>query len=148
MAAPTTTVKWIYPPSAPITGFHRRGIVNLTSVSSDNTVEDAIKVDRSTIMSTLGKLPTKIIVEKIEYLLFNMEVKLYWEHSTGDETIAYLSAGRASDEPVSGKMDWRGNGNVPSTDPAAATDGDIKLVTVAPSLGSTYNITLHLRFKE
>jgi len=146
------TTKWIYPPTAPSTGLHRRAIVNLTANATDGTDEAAVtKIDRSAIIGHDGNMPQKIAIEKVQFHVVNFEVLLYWIEAGGDETICFLSGGTGTeDNSVAGEFDWiqgGGNGLLPPAVPAAATDGDIAITTSGADDYASYNITLSLRFK-
>lgn len=113
-------------------------VVVLTNIS-DGTGETAVvKVDKSTLTGPNGKEPSKLVVEKIEYALSGMQVRLFWDHTVDDE-IAMLDG--------AGFFDWTSVGGKP--DPGSAGDtGDIILTTFGHTLGDTYTITLWLRKKD
>ena len=116
----------------------KRRVVRLTNIS-DGTGESAVvKVDRSALIGPDGTSPTKLVVEKIEYALDGLQVRLFWEHTTPDE-IAILSG--------AGFFDWSDVGGL--VDPGSAGgEGDITLTTNAHTLGDGYTITLWLRLKD
>lgn len=107
--------------------------------TSDGTGESAVvKVDKSALTGPDGTEPTKLVVERIEYDISGMTVRLHWDHTTDDE-IAVISG--------AGYLDWREAGGL--VDPATAGDtGDILFTTNGHTLGDTYNITLWLRLKD
>jgi len=146
----TVTTKWIYPPTAPLSGLHHRGVVNFTANATDGTNEaDVVKVDRSAIVCTNGLAPKKIAIMKIQYHIVNFEIQLYWEEAGGDETICFLSAGVGTAfNTVAGEFDWsKKGGMIPPAAPGVAGDGDIVLSTAGAADYSSYNITLEMKFK-
>ncbi len=115
-----------------------RYIVRLVNIS-DGTGESAVvKVDISALTGPDGTPPTRTVVEKIEYDISGMTVRLYWDHDTDDEIVAISGAGF---------LDWTEVGGL--VDPASAGGtGDILLTTNAHTAGDTYTITLYLRLKD
>lgn len=117
----------------------KRYVVRLTNIS-DGTGESAVtKVDRSALTGMNGVAPTYLIVEKIEFAVDGMQVRLFWDDATDDE-IAILAG--------HGVLDWTDKGGLkPPQVPGDATEGDILLTTFNHTLGDSYSITLHLRLK-
>ena len=116
----------------------RRYVTRLTNIS-DGTGESAVvKVDVSALTGPDGTPPTYTAVEKIEYDISGMTVRLYWDADTDDE-IAVLSG--------AGFLDWSEAGGL--VDPkSTGTTGDIVLTTNAHTAGDTYTITLYLILKD
>ena len=144
------TTKWIYPPSIPSSGTHRRAVVNFTANATDATNEaNVVKVNRSGLIGPDGiNVPQKIAIERIQYHVVNFEVYLYWEEAGGDIAICYLSAGVGTeDNSASGVLDWRPGGQLPPAVPGVADDGDIVLTTSGAADYASYNITMWLKFK-
>lgn len=116
----------------------RRRVVRLLNLSDGTGETGVIKVDKSALIGPNGKEPTKLVIEKIEYAVDGMSVRLYWDHTTDDE-IAVLTG--------AGFFDWTDSGGL--VDPGSAGDtGDILLTTVGHTAGDSYNITLWLRLKD
>lgn len=114
-----------------------RYVVRLLNLS-DGTGESAVvKVDISTLTGPDGTPPTRTVVEKIEYDISGMTIRLYWDHTTDDE-IAVLGG--------SGFLDWSESGGL--VDNGTGDTGDILLTTNGHAAGDTYNITLWLRLKD
>lgn len=105
---------------------------------SDSTGESGVtKVDISGLRTPNGAVCTKTAVDRIEYSISGMTVRLDWDHDTDDE-IATLGG--------SGALDWSASGG--NVDPVSAGGtGDIKLTTAGQVSGSTYDITLYIRPK-
>jgi hypothetical protein len=105
---------------------------------SDGTGESGVtKVDISTLLAHDGNVCTWTVVDRIEYAISGMTVRLDWDHTTDDE-LATLAG--------SGALDWSAVGG--NADPKTAGDtGDIKLTTIGHAAGSTYDITIYFRCK-
>lgn len=116
----------------------RRRVVRLTNLS-DGTGESAVvKVDKSAITGPDGTEPGRIVVEKIQYSIEGMSVRLFWDHTADDEIVTLVGQG---------ELDWTCCGGL--IDPASAGDtGDIILTTNGHTAGDSYDITLHLRLKD
>ena len=117
-----------------------RYVVYLTGLS-DGTGEDAIKVDRSGLAGPANGVPDVLAIESIEWASQGYtSLTLYWEYAAGDVTAAAINGNGCLDFSKSG------GGYIQSgTANAAATDGDIKLVTVGHTAGDTYNIILSIK---
>ena len=116
----------------------RHYVVKLTNIS-DGTGESAVtKVDMSTLTGPNGEAPTKISIEKIEYQVDGMQVRLFWD-ATVDDEIAVLAG--------QGIFDWTCTGGLHDPQSSGAT-GDIKLTTNGHTAGDGYDITLYLKLKN
>jgi hypothetical protein len=117
----------------------RRRAIRLTNIS-DGTGESAVvKVDISALTGPDGTVPTKTVVEWIEYDIQGFtSVRLDWDATTDDE-IAVLSG--------QGILDWTAYGGLTDPQSTGAT-GDIVLTTAGASATATYTITLGLRLKD
>ena len=116
----------------------RRRVYRFTNISDGTGESGVVKIDKSAITGPDGTEPSKIVVEKIEYDISGMTVRLYWDHTTDDE-IAVISG--------AGYMDWTSVGGL--VDPGSAGDtGDVLLTTNAHTAGDTYTITLYVRLKD
>lgn len=117
-----------------------RLVVHLTN-ESDGTGESQVKkVDKSTLVGPNGSEPTHLAIEKIEYDVSSMKVKLEWDH-TNDETIAILQG--------DGFLDWYKDGkSARLIDVETGGTGDILLTTANEATGDGYDITLHIRLKD
>lgn len=116
----------------------KRRVVRLTNISDGTGESGVVKVDKSTLTGPDGTEPSKLVVEKIEFITDGMQVRLYWDHTTDDE-IAVLNG--------VGLLDWTEAGGL--VDPASAGGtGDILLTTSGHTSGDSYNITLWLRLKD
>lgn len=117
--------------------------VHLTSIS-DGTGESAvIKVDKSTLTSTLGTEPASLDIEDIRWAIQGMtSVRLLWDHTTDDVAMCLTGsgydqfiAGAGGDYPPKGLADPRSSGGT----------GDLLLTTNGAVSGATYDITIWLR---
>lgn len=112
-------------------------VVHLTNDSDGTGESNVVKVDKSTFTGPNGLEPTHLAVEKIEYDVSSIKVKLSWDHTT-DETIAILQG--------QGEINWFKSGR--NVDVETGQTGDILLTTENQTSGDGYNITLHLRKKD
>jgi hypothetical protein len=109
----------------------RRYKVRLTNVSDGTGEAAVVKVDRSTLTNLNGVEPTRIAIERIDYDISGMSIRLHWDHTTDDE-IAVLSG-----------VDSRCY-SPPLVDPnSTGGTGDVLLTTVGHTAADTYDITLH-----
>ena len=144
--ADTVEVKYIYPPNfdlAPNTEDHsgtRRVCVQLTSTSDGTGETDVKKVDISELRMPDGLPPTRTAVEKIDYMISGMTVKLEWDRAP-NSVIALLdgSNGCISWQQLGGKVDPSGEGD---------RTGDILLTTTGADSGDTYDITMWIKLKR
>lgn len=114
-----------------------RLVVNLTN-ASDGTGESGVtKVDISTFTTPSGAAATYSVLERIEYQVNGMAVRLHWDHTT-DDTIAELSGSGVIDQSIDGnRVDPRSSGGT----------GDVLLTTTGQSSGDSYDITVYLKLK-
>lgn len=112
-------------------------VVNLTN-ESDGTGESAVtKVDISNFTTPKGIAATYSAVQRIEYAVNGMSVRLHWDHTT-DDTIAELAGNGIIDQSIDGnRVDPRSSGGT----------GDILLTTTGHTAGDTYDITLYVKLK-
>lgn len=112
----------------------RRYIVRLTNVS-DGTGESAVaKITKSGLTNLAGAVPSKLIVEDIQWSIQGFSsVRLFWDHTTPDE-IAVLAPGNGyrSFEEAGGLIDPGSAGGT----------GNITLTTAGAVSGATYDILL------
>lgn len=116
----------------------RRRTVRFTN-RSDGTGESAVvKVDKSALTGLDGTEPSKLVVEKIQYSIEGMSVRLDWDHDTDDEVVTLVGQGC---------LDWTNVGGLVDPGSAGGT-GDILFTTNGHTAGDSYDITLHLRLKD
>lgn len=112
-------------------------VVHLTN-ASDGTGEAAVtKVDISTLLTSSRGVPTYSAVQRIEYNVNGMVVRLHWDHTT-DDTVAQLAG--------SGLIDVSADGGLVDPKSTGGT-GDILLTTSGHSSGDSYDITIWLKLK-
>ncbi len=158
-------IKWIYPPNFEGTfppgtpSGNRRYSVLLTCLSDGTGEEEAVKMRRTDLLTSYGKIPSRLVVEKIDYDVSGMAVYLGFSGNT-DERIAVMNNS-------SGSYDFTKTGGLADNDPATDNPnddpewGNILLSSTSgasdfsdpeelqqPSFGDTYNITLTVRVKE
>jgi len=161
--ADQVNINWIYPqnfegtfPIGTPCG-HRRYVVQCTCYSDGTGEEDVTKVRRSDLLSTAGKPPSSLVIEKIEYDVGGMTVLIDWSSTTADR-IAVLNNS-------AGCLDWSSTGGRYINDTNDDNDpewgsiifnttidafgaSDIDLPLDPPDPGTSYNITIHLKAKE
>lgn len=108
-------------------------VIKLTNIS-DGTGEAAVlKVD----VSALNGAPTRVKINRIDYMTAGMGVDLLWDATT-DVLILHLPADRAGD------FDFCEVGGLINNAGAGIT-GDINLTTVGHTAADRYTIVLHLQ---
>ena len=142
--ADEVTIKYLYPPNfggtypAGTKNGARRYIILCTCQSDGTGEDDGLKVKRTDLLTPSGGVPSKLVIEKIQYEVSGMTVIVSYNNQdedqvavlTGSDEIDYTPYGGfvpASDDPLSG--------------------GDIVFTTENASLGDTYNIILTVRPK-
>lgn len=147
--ADTVTTKWVYPPNFAGTydnerNGHLRHVIRLTGISDGTGETNIIKVNRSELQTIKGVIPSKLVIEKINYLVHGMNVLLEWD-GVPDETICVIGAG-VSVTSTQGCMDFQKQGGlVPDVEGGT---GDIKLTSSNCASGDSYDITMTIRLKE
>lgn len=108
----------------------KRVVMAFTNVS-DGTGESAVqKVD----ISTLPGAPTAVKINKVQYDVSGMQVRVLFDHTT-DDTVLTLSG--------QGIMDFCDFGGL--KDPASAGGtGDILFTTIGHSANDTYTVVLDI----
>ncbi len=106
---------------------------------SDGTGEAAAtKLDISTLTTVAGAVCTYTVIDRIEYDIVGMQVRLDWDHTTDDEIVT-LQGG-------TGSLDWTSIGGLVDPKSAGGT-GDILLNTAGHTAGDSYDITIYYRCK-
>ena len=138
--ADRTEVKFLYPPNftgtfdANTPNGYKRYTVRCTNVSDGTGETNAIKIHRADLQAPDGSIPTRLVIEKIEYVVDGMRVEIGYNNSS-DELAAVLYQGE-------GKlcMDFV---------PVQETDdeGDIVINTFDQTSGDAYTIDITVRCK-
>lgn len=106
---------------------------------SDGTGETAaVKIDLSAITRWDGQVPTYALVDRIEWNITGMSVRIHWDHNTDDE-IAILT-------PGSSFIDLSADAGLVDPKTAGGT-GDILFTTVGAAANASYDITLFTKLK-
>ena len=143
--ADITTITFVYPPN--FTGTYtgtqkgvRRYIVNCTNYSDSTGEADAIKLKRTDLRNSDGKIPKKLIIEKIEYDISGMTVYIDYNNTNSDRVCVLYGSAGVLDFTASG-------GFVPTYDDADGDTGvgDITFTTANETAADSYNITLTVR---
>lgn len=130
--ADTVTTEYVY-------NGRKRKVLHLTNVSDGTGESGVVKADISTLTFNGSLVPTYTTVDRIDYDISGMTVRLYWDHNTDDE-IAILpgNAGCIDFWAIGGKTDPKSTGGT----------GDIILTTNGQASGSTYDIRIWFRPKN
>ena len=147
--ADNTQIKWLYPPNFPgtydshIKNGVKRHIILCTNKSDGTGEDDAIKLKRTDLLTSSGYIPSKLVVEKIDYDISGMEVLISYNNEN-DEEIARLYNS-------SGTIDFTSSGGfIPADEEDGVTPegGDIVFTTSSETDGDSYNITLTVRLRD
>lgn len=125
--------------------------VHFTNTSDGTGENNVVKVDKSTLIDSLGDEPSSLDIEQVSWAIKGFtSVRISWDHTTDDRALV-LSEGI-------GHLDFRGwtdgrstpdilgqFGDLRLTDPrSAGGTGDILFTAVDASSGDNYDITLVL----
>ena len=142
--ADTTSVEYLYPPGMLDGDWdghsgNKRVRVMLTG-TSDGTGETSVKkVDMSDLKTQSGTVPGRTVVEKIQYAVLGMTVKLEWDRAPVAEIITINGSGTIDSGEIC----------LEKTDPGGDDrTGDILLTSTNVTNGDTYTIVLDLRLKD
>ena len=147
--ADNTQIKWLYPPNFPgtydthIKNGVKRHIVLCTNNSDGTGEDDAIKLKRTDLLTSDGNIPSRMVVEKIDYDISGMEVLISYNNDN-DEEVARLYNSQ-------GTIDFRPYGGFQPADEVEGTvpeGGDIVFTTNYETAGDSYTITLTVRLKD
>lgn len=135
-----TNVTWLWPPNwdgnPPENGGWKKVILHLTAICEGQSCgeeSDVVKLDISELRKIGGTVPTRTVVEKIEWDISGLSnVLLEWDRAP-DAIIAVLSG--------------RGKIEHDITDQGDDLTGDILLTSDGMSDGSSYDIVLSVRLK-
>ena len=144
--ADLTKIKWIYPPNfegmyeADTKNGHRRHVILCTNYSDGTGEDDEIKLKRTDMLTSDGQTPGKLVVEKIDYHIAGMTVKISYNNDN-EELVAMLYAG-------DGVIDFRPQGGFVPEDDIDNLGGDLVFTTENETSGDSYNIVLTVRLKQ
>jgi len=144
--ADLTKIKWIYPPNfegtyeAGTKNGHRRHVILCTNYSDGTGEDDEIKLKRTDMLMSDGQTPGKLVVEKIDYHIAGMSVKISYNNEN-EELVAMLYSG---DDVI----DFRPQGGFVPEDDTDNLGGDIVFTTLNETAGDSYNIILTVRLKQ
>ena len=144
--ADLTKIKWLYPPNFEGTyetgtkNGHRRHVVLCTNYSDGTGEDDEIKLKRTDMLTSEGQVPSKLVVEKIDYHVAGMTVRISYNNDN-EEVIAMLYSG-------DGTIDFRPQGGFVPEDDDDNLGGDIVFETLDMTEHDSYNIILTVRLKQ
>jgi hypothetical protein len=123
-----------------------RIVVHLTNISDGTGEAAAIKVDKSTLVSSLDIEPVSLDIEKVAWCCDGMAVRILWDHTTDDLALALSGSGSVDFTQAGGTSDQKQPTSAFLEDPrSAGATGDILVTTTGHTAGDTYNVTLWLR---
>ena len=147
--ADLTKIKWLYPPNFEGTyetgtkNGHRRHVILCTNLSDGTGEDDEVKLRRTDMLTSEGQVPSKLVIEKIDYHVYGMTVTVSYNNEN-DEVAAILYSG-------DGTIDFRSQGGFVPEDEDIGQDpdgGDIVFTTSSETSGDSYNIILTVRLKQ
>jgi hypothetical protein len=121
-------------------------IAHFTNLSDGTGETNVIKVDKSTLFSTLGIEPVALDIQRIEFTIQGYKtVKISWDHDT-DDTAVVLGTGVGFLDFTGGLYLTRDFGHSGGLQDPRSTGGtgDILFTTSAGASGNSYSITLFL----
>lgn len=108
-------------------------VVHLTGISDGTGESNVVKIDKSTLLNTIGVEPPRIIIQSIRWASQGFSyIKLSWDHATDVTAMILNGNGYENFEEVGGLKDTLLNDST----------GDLLLTSVGAANGSTYDITL------
>lgn len=114
----------------------RNVVMKFTNVSDGSGESGVLKVDVSTLTGFNGQTPSEVLIEKIQYLLFGMQVQILWDADTDVLAVELVpDAGDCVDF-----REWPISNNA-----GTGKTGDIRFTTVGHTAGDSYTIILALR---
>ena len=144
--ADLTKIKWIYPPNfegtyeADTKNGHRRHVILCTNYSDGTGEDDEIKLRRTDMLTSEGQVPSKLVIEKIDYHIAGLTVKISYNNEN-EEMVAMLYTG-------DGTIDFRPQGGFTPEDDGDNLGGDIVFTTLNEAANDSYNIILTVRLKS
>lgn len=118
-------------------------VVHCTNISDGTGETDVVKIDKSTLVSSLGIEPVSLDIEKIVWNCDGMAVRVEWDHTTDDLALALSGVG-VIDYTAVPQSPGVNIGRLSDPRSAGAT-GDIVFTTVGHTSGDTYNVTMWVR---
>lgn len=109
----------------------RRQVMKFTNLSDGTGESGVTKIDISTLTGPNGVAPTKISIQKIQYHVQGMAIKVYFDRTT-DIIIGQLNG--------FGCIDYTDVGGL--VDIGTGDTGDVLFTTTGHSAGDTYDITI------
>ena len=150
--ADTVNVQYLYPPDLLSTNWddssgNRRVVVRFIGTSDGTGETDIVKVDLSDLKTHSGNVPSRTVVEWIEWNVYGMAVKLEWDRSPNELIIDLNDIGFNNATSDVGSRSWEKYGGF--VDPGSDDrTGDILLTSLYGYSGDSYDITMCLRLKD
>ena len=156
MSTDETKIQWLYPPNFSGTydetdeldavKGHRRHIVHCTYYAADTEgFTDNIQIKRKDLRTVFGNIPSKLIIDKIEWDVQGLTLIISY-NNINDEEVKVLYTGQ-------GVVDYsRFGGFVPEDDGTTVANddyaGDIVFTVNNVAAADSYDVVLHVRTHE
>lgn len=120
-------------------------VVHLVNYSDGTGESGVVKVDKSTLLSTLGIEPVSLDIEAVRWNVQGFtSVRIYWDHTTDDLALALSGSGQEVFKMAENDPGYKAPYGLQDPRSAGPT-GDILLTTAGLTSGNSYDITLWLR---
>ena len=144
--ADATTIKWLYPPN--FTGTFdevgskkmkgpRRYSVLCTNFSDGTGETEELKIKRTDMRTPDAQVPSKIVIEKLDYNISGMAVRISTNNDNEEEIVIQDS----------GNMDFTKIGGWCPEDAVDDVGGDIIFNTEGATANDSYSIQIDFRVK-
>lgn len=119
--------------------------VHLVNYSDGTGESNVVKVDKSTLLSTLGIEPVSLDIEAVRWNVQGFtSVRIYWDHTVDDLALVMSGSGQEVFKMADNDPSYKAPYGL--QDPrSAGAPGDIILSTAGTTAGNSYDITLWLR---
>lgn len=108
-------------------------VIHLTGISDGTGESNVVKIDKSTLLDTIGVEPPRILIQSARWCIQGFSyIKLTWDHATDATAMVLNGNGYENFEDVGGLKDTLLNDST----------GDLLLTSVGAASGATYDITL------
>jgi len=146
--ADATMVEYLYPPNMLDGDWdekqgNRKVVVRMSCLSDGSGETNVIKIALSDLKTHNGNIPSRTVVEWIEYQILGMACLLEWDRAPHAEILRINATGQES----SGRTDYQSYGG--RIDPGGDDrTGDILMTTTNVTNGDSYEINICLRLKD
>ena len=113
-------------------------VVHFTNISDGTGESDVVKVDISGLFGPDGTVPTSLTIEKVEYVVDGMQLRIEWDATADDVALVLTGSGFFDFTEAGGLRDPKSTGST----------GDILFTTNGHNAGDAYTVTLWLRLED